>query len=181
VQPGSALWQDSYGQGIPKPMSDSATATKQRIPAVAEPAGRVRLGKLDQYVGFHLRLAQQASFKAFKRRTGEDDLRPGWFAVLTLIDENPGITPIALSRASGRDKSTLTAVLRDLLRARFIVRQPMPRDRRSHALFLTPLGEEKLARLALHAARHDRLLDEIVGARKTELIKLLRRIAMLLE
>jgi DNA-binding MarR family transcriptional regulator len=162
-------------------MSGSATALKQRPPAVSERARRVRLDKLDQYIGFHLRLAQQASFKAFKRRTGEDDLRPGWFTVLTLIDENPGITPIALSRASGRDKSTVTAVLRDLRRARFIARQSIPRDRRSHALFLTALGEEQLARLAQPAARHDRLLDEIVGARKPELIMLLRRIATLLE
>jgi DNA-binding MarR family transcriptional regulator len=88
---------------------------------------------------------------------------------------------MALSRASGRDKSTLTAVLHDLLRARFIARQPIPRDRRSHALFLTPLGEEKLARLSQHAARHDRLLDEIVGPGKAELITLLRRIWTLLD
>jgi DNA-binding MarR family transcriptional regulator len=159
-------------------MSDSVTAVKLEV---SERGGRVRLGQLDQYVGFHLRLAQQASFKAFKRRTGEDDLRPGWFTVLALIDENPGITPVTLSRASGRDKSTLTAVLRDLLRARLIARQPIPQDRRSHALFLTRLGAEKLARLAQHAARHDRLLDEIVGAGKPDLIKLLRRISTLLE
>ena len=69
---------------------------------------------LDHYIGFHLRLAQNASFKAFKRLTGESDLKPGWFAVMMLVHVNPGITPMALSRASGRDKSTLTPVLRDL-------------------------------------------------------------------
>ena len=76
--------------------------------------GGLSLGVLDDYVGFHLRLAQNASFRAFKRLTGERSLRPGWFAVLSIIDANPGITPMALSRASGRDKSTITPVLRDL-------------------------------------------------------------------
>jgi len=64
----------------------------------------VDLGLLGGYIGYHLRMAQAASFRAFKRHTGVSSLRPGWYAVLSLIDDNPGITPIALSRASGRDK-----------------------------------------------------------------------------
>ena len=42
-------------------------------------------GPLEDYIGFQLRRAQTASFKAFKRRAGEADLKPGWFAVLSLI------------------------------------------------------------------------------------------------
>lgn len=162
-------------------MPDPATDTTEKGLATPAKGESVRLGKLEDYIGFHLRLAQNASFKAFKRQTGEDDLRPGWFAVLCLVNENPGITPMALSRASGRDKSTLTAVLRDLMRARFITREPIPQDKRSYALFLTELGSEKLARLLQHAAEHDRRLDEIVGSKKKELIKLLQRISTLLD
>jgi DNA-binding MarR family transcriptional regulator len=134
------------------------------------------LGALDTYIGFHLRLAQNASFKAFKKRTGEDDLRPGWFAVLSLIASNPGITPMALSRGTGRDKSTLTPVLGDLLRLRLIDRRPSEYDRRSYSLFLTGAGQQMLSKLAGHAAEHDRTLDAIVGADKPKLIELLRRI-----
>ena len=142
----------------------------------------VSLGVLDQYIGFHLRLAQNASFKAFKRLTGESDLKPGWFAVMMLVHVNPGITPIALSRASGRDKSTLTPALRDLEGRGYLERCPVPHDRRSYALALTARGEDMLAKLADHAAAHDRKIDEIVGCpNKAELLALLRKIALLLE
>lgn len=144
--------------------------------AAAEKTEPAKFGTLDGMIGFHLRLAQNASFKAFKRHTGEAKLRPGWFAMLSLIHENPGITPMALSRASGRDKSTLTPVLRDLQRLKLIARETVASDKRSYTLSLTPLGETKFATLAEHAAAHDRELDEIVGDRKDELILLLKRI-----
>jgi DNA-binding MarR family transcriptional regulator len=131
---------------------------------------------LGDYIGFHLRLAQAASFRAFKRQAGIRGLRPGWFAVLSLIGDNPGITPLALSRASGRDKSTITPVLRDLLKGEMISREEIPADRRSYALRLTPKGEQALAHLAVRAAAHDRALDAIAGDEKEALLELLRRI-----
>ena len=142
---------------------------------------RVDLGVLDDLIGFHLRLAQNVSFRAFKRLTGEAKLRPGWFAVLTLIERNPGITPMALARASGRDKSTITPIIRDLLHESLVRRRDIPSDRRSYSLFLTPKGEEKLAHLGACAAQHDRDLDAIVGDRKAELLRLLRAVATMLD
>ena len=47
-----------------------------------------------------------ASFQAFARLSQEVGVRPGRFATLTLIGNNPGISQTALSRANGRDKST---------------------------------------------------------------------------
>jgi DNA-binding MarR family transcriptional regulator len=151
--------------------SDSVQGSKG-----AQGAGHVRFGALENYIAFHLRLAQDASFKAFKRQTGEQDLRPGWFAVLSIIRDNPGITPMALSRASGRDKSTITPILQDLVRAHLISSSRVETDKRSYTLSLTQIGAERLAHLDACAADHDRKLDEIVGDRKPELIRLLRRI-----
>lgn len=142
----------------------------------APASGEVNLGVLGCNIAFHLRLAQDASFRAFRRQTGENDLRPGWYALLSLIDVNPGITPMTLSRASGRDKSTLTPILRDLIARGLISQSPVPGDRRSYSLLLTPKGEQRLSRLHAHAEAHDRRLDEIVGEKKKELIDLLRRI-----
>ncbi len=141
-----------------------------------EGGGAIDLGVLENYTAFYLRMAQGASFRTFKKYTGVSKLRPGWFAVLTIINNNPGITPVVLSKASRRDKSTLTPVLRDLLREKLIRRVDMPNDRRSYALHLTPLGVEQLAHLAVAAAAHDRALDAIVGERKPDLLALLRRI-----
>jgi DNA-binding MarR family transcriptional regulator len=155
---------------------ETDAATAERLGAAD-----VAFGVLGCNIAFHLRLAQDASFRAFKRQTGETNLRPGWYAVLTLIDANPGITPMALSRASGRDKSTLTPVLRDLIRHGLVRQSPVPKDRRSYSLSLTLAGEERLARLTAHAEAHDRRLDEIAGPKKKELIELLRRLSSSLD
>ncbi len=134
-------------------------------------------GPLAEWLGFHLRMAQIASFQAFAREVGEVDLPPGRFALLTLIGRNPGISQTVLSRAAGRDKSTLTPALRDLKRRGLIARDRLARDKRSYHLTLTPDGEAMLQRLTECAARHDRNLDRIVGPRdKPRLLRLLRKI-----
>ncbi|MBN9077006.1 MAG: MarR family transcriptional regulator [Rhizobiales bacterium] len=154
-------------------------AAPEKAAQTGDPATKPRdfsLGPLEDRIGFHLRLAQNASFKAFKKKTGEADLKPGWFAVLSLIHDNPGITPLVLSRASGRDKSTITPVLRDLLRNHLIEQKPMPADKRSYMLSLTDAGKGRLKELTEHAMEHDRVLDEIVGDSKPELLRILRLI-----
>ena len=87
-------------------------------------------------------MAQIASFQAFAREVGEVDLPPGRFALLTLIGRNPGISQTVLSRAAGRDKSTLTPALRDLKRRGLIAREP-PRRATGAAITstLTPAGK----------------------------------------
>lgn len=159
--------------------SDSTPVTG--VPTSTGRDDRIALGPLENYTMFYLRMAEAAAFRTFKKYTGVSVLRPGWFAVLTIISNNPGITPIVLSKASRRDKSTLTPVLRDLLREKLIRRVDIPADRRSYALHLTTLGVEKLAHLAVAAAAHDRALDAIIGEQKPALLELLRRLDAELE
>jgi DNA-binding MarR family transcriptional regulator len=137
----------------------------------------IDLGGLDDYIGFHLRVAQDASFRAFARNAGQNDLKPGRFAALVVIDRNPGISQGALGRTIGRDKSTITPLVQFLHKDHLIERRPRPGDRRSNSLFVTPSGKLMLARLVRHARDHDRKLDAIVGGHKAEFIELLKRIA----
>jgi DNA-binding MarR family transcriptional regulator len=138
----------------------------------------IRLGPLADYAGYHLRLAQDASFQAFANRVGQGDIRPGSFTLLTLVRENPGITQTAISQASGRDKSTLTPALRSLEQAGYIERRRIDRDRRSYELHLTPAGTEAIARLSAHARAHDEELDRIIGSeKKAAFLSTLRAIA----
>ena len=159
----------------------TSLAKVRRPKAAPADAAALSLGPLADFIGFHLRLAQEASFQAFSRRVRDFDLRPGRFAVLALIGENPGISQTALGRASGRDKSSLTPALDDLAGRALIHRRRVARDRRSYALSLTPKGERLLATLLAHARAHDRRLDTLVSLRhKAEFIRTLRRIAMAL-
>jgi DNA-binding MarR family transcriptional regulator len=142
--------------------------------SVSEP---IDYGPLDDWVGFHLRLAQTASFQAFARATEEVDLSPGRFSVLMLIGRNPGISQTLLSRANGRDKSTLTPALNDLVRRGLVTRTRLANDRRSYQLTLTSSGEAMLRRLTAFAERHDRNLDRIIGKRdRAQFLRILRKL-----
>jgi DNA-binding MarR family transcriptional regulator len=151
-------------------------ANGTRPPTAAASTADVDFGPLATWVGFHLRLAQNASFQAFAREASGIDLRPGRFATLMLIGRNPGISQTALSRANGRDKSSLTPVLNDLVRRKLIRRVRPKDDRRSYRLMLTPAGQELLAKLTECAARHERHLEEVIGSDRPRLLQVLKRL-----
>jgi DNA-binding MarR family transcriptional regulator len=136
----------------------------------------VRLGMLDVAIGFHLRRAQDASFRAFASRTGQPHLKPGRFAAMMVIHNNPGISQVALGRAVSRDKSTVTPLVQQLHRDGLVRRHPSKTDRRRIGLELTPSGEALLATLLRRAREHDRRLDEIVGERKPAFLAVLKEI-----
>jgi DNA-binding MarR family transcriptional regulator len=159
----------------------SGKVSKVKEKDVEGDAEEVRLGELDGFIGFNLRLAQDASFRAFTRRVGETNLKPGRFAALMVIHNNPGITPGALGRAIARDKSTITPLVQALLRDGLVERRQSKTDRRSFTLRLTKTGEELRRELLASARAHDRKLDDIVGERKDEFLRLLRRIVELLD
>ncbi|MBS4082728.1 MAG: winged helix-turn-helix transcriptional regulator [Rhizobiales bacterium] len=138
----------------------------------------VDFGPLANWVGFHLRLAQTASFQAFVQEARAVDLSPGRFATLMLIGRNPGISQTALAAANGRDKSTLTPILEDLERRGLIVREKMKTDRRSYQLSLTDAGKKMLDQLTVCAKRHDDNLDRIIGAKdRVKFLKILQKIS----
>ena len=145
----------------------------------SDPIAPLNHGLLLDWVGFNLRMAQEASFLAFARQSRSvAGMRPGRFAMLSLIDANPGLSQTALGRAAGRDKSTLTPVLNDLVRRGWIRRQRNRDDRRTYLLTLTPLGRKRLRQLTVCARRHERNLDRIIGLEdRSRFLAILRRIA----
>jgi DNA-binding MarR family transcriptional regulator len=145
-------------------------------------ADAIDYGLLEQWIGFNLRMAQDASFQAFSRLSREIGVKPGRFATLTLIGRNPGISQTALSRANGRDKSTLTPLLVDLVRRGLVRRTQTHNDRRSYELSLTKAGEQLLDQLTACAREHERKLDAVIGERaRTQFLRILRKLATELE
>lgn len=156
---------------------------KQRRGRSLESAGTpLDYGPLARWVGFNLRLAQEASFQAFSRRSKQVGESPGRFATLTIIARNPGISQTALSRASGRDKSSITPVIEDLVRRGLVARKHMRSDRRAWRLTLTAAGKRALATLIRCARAHDRKLDNLIGRRdRARFLTILKRIAAEME
>ncbi|HET7411858.1 MAG TPA: MarR family transcriptional regulator [Pararhizobium sp.] len=142
----------------------------------------VDFGPLAGWVGFNLRIAQEAAFQAFSRRSHDIGESPGRFATLMLIGRNPGISQTELSLANGRDKSSLTPVVEDLVRRGLVERKRMDLDRRAYRLSLTAAGQKTLASMVRAARRHERVLDGIIGARdRVRFLDVLKRIAAQVE
>jgi DNA-binding MarR family transcriptional regulator len=142
----------------------------------------VDFGPLAGWVGFNLRMAQEAAFQAFSRRSHDIGESPGRFATLMLIGRNPGISQTELSLANGRDKSSLTPVVEDLVRRGLVERKRMDLDRRAYRLSLTAAGQKTLASMVRAARRHERVLDGIIGARdRARFLDVLKRIAAQVE
>ena len=142
----------------------------------------MNFGPLAYWVGFNLRMAQEAAFQAFSRRSQEIGESPGRFATLTIIARNPGISQTELSQANGRDKSSLTPVVEDLVRRGLLVRKRMREDRRTYRLNVTPAGKKTLTNLTRCARRHERVMDGIIGQRdRKRFIQILKRLAAEME
>jgi DNA-binding MarR family transcriptional regulator len=143
-----------------------------------EAAKSVNFGPLETWIGFNLRMAQEATFQAFSRLSQEIGESPGRFATLTLIARNPGISQTELSLAAGRDKSSLTPVIEDLVRRGLIERKRTLNDRRAYRLNLTPEGRKTLSLMMRCARKHERNLDRVIGMRdRTRFLALLKKIA----
>jgi DNA-binding MarR family transcriptional regulator len=145
-------------------------------------AKSMNFGPLATWVGFNLRMAQEAAFQAFSRRSQEIGESPGRFATLTLIARNPGISQTELSHANGRDKSSLTPVVEDLVRRGLVERKRVRSDRRTYRLNVTAAGKKTLVQLTRCARRHERNLDRIIGLRdRKRFIQILKKIAAEIE
>lgn len=141
-------------------------------------AKSVNFGPLATWIGFNLRMAQESAFQAFSRRSLEVGESPGRFATLTLIGRNPGISQTELSQAAGRDKSSLTPVVEDLVRRGMVERKRMHDDRRAYSLNLTVAGKKTLMQLTRCARRHERVLDSVIGMRdRKRFLQILKKIA----
>ncbi len=138
----------------------------------------VDYGPLANWAGFNLRMAQEAAFQAFSRLSRDIGEHPGRFAILTLISENSGISQTTLSAAAGRDKSSMTPVLEDLVRRGLVQRHKTDKDRRAYRLSLTPAGARTLAKMTACAQVHENNLDRAIGPRdRARFLRTLKRIS----
>jgi DNA-binding MarR family transcriptional regulator len=160
-------------------VSGSSTTSRRRRRSNGENvAESVKFGPLATWIGFNLRMAQEATFQAFSRRSLEIGESPGRFATLMLIARNPGISQTELSFANGRDKSSLTPVVEDLVRRGLVARKRVDHDRRTYRLNVTAAGKRTLGNMTRCARAHERNLDRIIGRRnRARFLQLLKRIA----
>ncbi|WP_083638861.1 MarR family winged helix-turn-helix transcriptional regulator [Rhizobium oryziradicis] len=140
-------------------------------------ATSVTLGELENILGFHLRLANVAVFQDYQVTMAGLSLTPKQFAVLELIETNPGASQIDLAHCLRMDKASMMALVNKLEARHAIERRQSESDRRRQELFITTEGLA-LAKTAkkLRETHEARFKDRFSADELAELVSYLQRI-----
>lgn len=134
-------------------------------------------GELPGLLGYELRRAQLAVFKHFMATVAQEDITPGLYGTLVLIDRNQGMSQSDLARALSLDRSTMVAVIDQLERRGLVQRLKDPGDRRRHALHLTAGGRSFLDRVRRRVGEHERTIaQDLSEQERQQLFTLLRKL-----
>jgi DNA-binding MarR family transcriptional regulator len=140
----------------------------------------VKLTPLSGYVGYALRRAQGVIFADFNHTLETLELRPGQFAVLVLIDQNPGASQSSVSNALGIQKANFVATIADLEKRGLVRRRKSASDARTYSLGLTSRGRSLLQRAAELQSHHEKRVTAHIGPEgRLRLLDLLERLAQL--
>jgi DNA-binding MarR family transcriptional regulator len=134
------------------------------------PREPLELGVLNEHLGYFLRRIQVWVFQDFLRKLSRVDIRPAQYSVLAVIEANPGLSQSDLADFLGIERARLVRMLDRIERRGFAKRRASPRDRRSHALYLTREGQKALKRIKTLAAQHEADLAERLGPENRRLM-----------
>ena len=144
--------------------------------ALDEGAG-LSLGRLDDLLGFHLRMASAVVARDFAEALADLGLTQKQCAVLELIAANPQVSQIDMAARLGMDRATMMALVDRLDERGLLVRTPSQRDRRRQELSLSETGQELLRNARRRIATHERrFLDRLGEAKAERLMSLLREV-----
>jgi DNA-binding MarR family transcriptional regulator len=134
-------------------------------------------GLLPDLIGYQLRMAQIALFRDFAQGPGAEDVTPGLFGVLVIIEANPDMKQSELARATHLDRSTVVTVIDNLERRGLVERRVALHDRRSNAIRLTEAGGTLLKKLKRQVTAHEkRLMGNFSADERETFIRLLQKV-----
>jgi DNA-binding MarR family transcriptional regulator len=129
-------------------------------------------------VGFALSSLGHAVTPKFSARLAPLGLEPREFALLRRVGVSEGGSQQAMGERLGIPASRMVALVDELEGRDLLERRPSPRDRRAHALHLTPDGRSALAKaLEVAATFEGELTRSLSAEERAQLIELLDRIA----
>lgn len=124
---------------------------------------RLTTGMVEGLIGFRFRRIQNEMGRRFKQRISRDEINPGMFSALALIDANPGLSQAELATEIGMDRATIVALIDSLEANGWARRTRDTVDRRRYSLSVTPAGRKELARLNGLALENERVVREAIG------------------
>ncbi|HWX49415.1 MAG TPA: MarR family transcriptional regulator [Roseomonas sp.] len=137
----------------------------------------IDLGPLPGLLGHLLRRAYSRMQTSFAEATTGSGITASEFALLCLVEANPGITLGQLAQAAALDKSTLSPTMQRLTERGLVERQGVSGDRRVQTLRLSPEGAALLPSLKLCVDEHEcRMAEPLTELERATLLSLLRKL-----
>ncbi|QUX95227.1 MarR family transcriptional regulator [Marinomonas sp. CT5] len=118
----------------------------------------IDFGILNSLVGYRLRRAQMNFFSKFSEVCSDLGISPGLFAIIAIVERNPGLTQTAVAQALGNDRSAMVSAVDKLEQMDIIERRPAKNDRRSYALFMTKKGEQFFITITDRVMEHEQTM-----------------------
>ena len=134
-------------------------------------------GQLDGLLGYQLRRASAAMTADFTTELGAVQLRPVQFAILSLVEDNEGISQSHLCRELSVQKANMAPLVSELERRGLLAREPAPRDRRVHMLTLTAESKRQLPVWRKLVAKHEaRFFGALSASERGDMTRLLKKL-----
>jgi DNA-binding MarR family transcriptional regulator len=142
-------------------------------------ARAIDMGGLEEVIGYVIRRAQVAIFDDTEEMMDDVDISPVEFAVMRLIQRNPGINQISLATTLGAEGPRMVLIIDALEQRGLVARLSSTIDRRARALFLTPEGRALHTQLSRRVQQQNRrLAKRLAGDDPTALLRMLRNLAV---
>ena len=125
-------------------------------------------GRLDETIGYQLRLAQILAYRAFEDRVSQYGVAPRYLGLLGIVAAHPGQPQSRLAEALGLQRSSLVTILDRLEKDGLLERKATKTDRRTNSLSLTAHGHQVLQELEVEALRHEEELCAGLSAKERE-------------
>jgi DNA-binding MarR family transcriptional regulator len=138
----------------------------------------VPANRIEQRVGYLLKQAQHALRTAMDRALRERGLTTPQYAVLSALEDQPGLSNAELARRAFVTPQTMNSIVALLERAGLVERRPHAQHERVRTIVLTPAGAELVQSCHEAVERiEQRMLAPLSDAERAQLATLLRTCA----
>jgi DNA-binding MarR family transcriptional regulator len=117
---------------------------------------------MDRYVGYKIRRLKHAIINELNDILRPFDLRIMDFAILCIVDANPGLYQNEIARLLGAEPPAVVLALDRLEKAGYLVRRLGDSDRRLRTLHLTPSGKQLQKKVAAKVEEQERNIKQAV-------------------
>lgn len=143
------------------------------------PVGRLEEARLHAVLGYQIAQASISTLGVFALQVGQPlKLRPVEYTILTLVCENPGVSPAKLAQALAVTAPNITMWIDKLEQRGLVKREKSETDGRAQQLRVTPKGQQLAAKATARLLEGER--EAFAGLTNAEgliLIELLHKVA----